>query len=93
MRVGLVVVQHHHVLVVGHLGLREFARRFLHDQRVGTARHGQHDVEGFAPIANLFNLAAAETPIFRERMHCVTAPPRIVLPRSSSMSSRQFLLM
>jgi hypothetical protein len=39
------------VLVVGQFGLRELARRALHGQRVGAARHRQHDVEGLAPLA------------------------------------------
>jgi len=38
MRVGLVVVQHHHVLVVSPLALRELARRALHGQRIGATR-------------------------------------------------------
>jgi hypothetical protein len=53
MRVGVVVVQHHHELVVRQLGLRELARRLLHGQLSGSARHRQRDVESLATLAGL----------------------------------------
>ena len=51
MWVGLVVVQHHHLLVIRQLDLGELARGVLQAQRVGPAWHRQHDIEGLAPLS------------------------------------------
>ena len=63
------VVQHHHILVVGQLGLRELARRPLHGQRVGATRHRQHEVERLAPVADVLNEAAAIAPVVGQLAH------------------------
>lgn len=51
VRVGLVIVQDHHVLVISQFRLSKLSRRALHGQRVSSPRHRQHDVERFAPMA------------------------------------------
>ena len=63
VRVRLVVVQHHHILVVGQLGLCKLARRPLDDPRVRAAWHGQHDVERLAPVSFVCDQAAAIAPL------------------------------
>ena len=63
VRVGLMVVQDHHIAVVGELDPGEFACRPLHGQRIGAARHRQHDVEGFAAWAHGVDLGAADAPL------------------------------
>jgi len=52
MRVGLVLVQDHHVAMPRQLGLRKLTRCLLHHSRIGAVRHRQHDVEGLAPMAD-----------------------------------------
>ena len=42
------VVQDHDIAVVGELDPCELARGLLHDQRIGSSRHGQHNVEGLS---------------------------------------------
>jgi len=94
MRVGLVVVRHHHVLVIRQLGVGELARGVLHAQWIGAARHRQHDVEGVASLTwfnHVVNQGAAETPVIGQVVRHRFLP-RIVSPRSSSMSSLPFLL-
>jgi len=60
VRVGLVLVQHHHVAVIGELDVRELAGRSLNDEGIGAPRHRQHDVEGLASMALLADVGTAE---------------------------------
>ena len=69
MRIGLEVVQHHHVAVAGEFRLGELACGALHSQWVGASRHRQHDVEGFAPIAALGDARATVTPLICHVLH------------------------
>jgi hypothetical protein len=77
VRVGLVVVQHHHALVVGQLGLRELACRPLNARRVAAARHRQHDVEGLAPRARVLDQAAAVAPVVDQLAKRILAAHRL----------------
>jgi hypothetical protein len=63
--------------VVRQLGLRELARRPLHRQRVGAARHRQHDVEGLAPGADVVDQAAAVAPVVGQLVQRVLAAHRL----------------
>lgn len=46
--------------------MRELARGALDAQGVGTARHRQHDVEGFASMTDIFNQRSPETPLVQQ---------------------------
>ena len=48
MRVGLMVVQDHHVLVIGQLGLCELSRGTVNGQWIDASWHRQDQVEGLA---------------------------------------------
>src|ERR1019366_7287428 len=56
----LVVMQHHHVAVVGKLDPCKLPGREQHRLRIGASRHRQHEVEGLAPMADV---VAAELPL------------------------------
>jgi hypothetical protein len=73
MRVRLVVVQHHHVVVVGQPDPGELARRLLHGQRIGAARHRQHDVVGLASGAVVVDARAAHLPLPLDGLQCLLA--------------------
>jgi hypothetical protein len=51
------------VLVAAQLGPRELSCSAPHDGCIRTAGHGQHDIEGFSPRADVVNQTAAEAPL------------------------------
>jgi hypothetical protein len=75
VRVGLVVVQDHHVAMVAELGAGELPGGALHDQRVGAARHRQHDVERLAPVGRLVDERAAMAPLLDQVLQRLLAFP------------------
>lgn len=77
MRVGLVVMKHHHVLVIRQLAMRELARCPPHEQRVGPAWHRQHDVEGLTPVADVFAQRIAKMPFVNQFAQDILALPRL----------------
>ena len=70
--IGLVVVQHHDVLVVAQLGLGELTRRAKDAEGVGAPRHRQDDVERLATMADVVDQGSAVAPVLREFPHRVS---------------------
>src|SRR5688572_10078572 len=66
LRVGLVVVQDHHVLVVGELAPSEFPGCPVEQVRVGAAWHRQHHVERLPARAHVGDQGASEPPVLRQ---------------------------
>src|SRR5688500_12635797 len=82
MRVGLVIVQHHDVLVIGELLPCELTRGAMQDQRVNSSRHRQHHVVGLTPVTGVFNQGTAEAPVLGKFRHPLSSPtvlPALVL--------------
>ena len=62
-------MQNHHVTMICELSPRELTSGALHDQRVGTSRHRQHDVEGLASISLLRDVRATQPPLIDDVAH------------------------
>ena len=91
MRVGLVIVQHHHPSMSRELGLRELARRAFHRLRIRAVRHRQHDIESLTSRADLVDERAAVAPLIDQVMQDVLAlvldaPVASALPELDELS-------
>ena len=91
MRMRLMVVQNHHVAVIGELDLRELPGREEHRLGISASGHGQHDVERLATLADIWNVGTAQPPLALDVVQGHLAS--LTAPRSSSISSLPFLVM